>query len=107
MVQMMEAWIVADSDALSLYFKKGFEVKALPREHLENVSKEDLEKSLVKATLSTTKKRYEKSDGLDLIGSLNASRVENACAHAKQFFDYLRRACAALPPRRNARRPGA
>ena len=107
MVQMMEAWIVADVEALSRYYGKGFDAKALPYERLEDVSKDDLEKKLTKATKTTSKKGYEKSDGMVLIGCVAPSRVENACAYARRFFDRLREACAALPRPRSARRPGA
>ena len=40
MVQTMEAWIVADPDALSAYFGQGFQANALPRRpNLEEVEK--------------------------------------------------------------------
>lgn len=106
MVQMMEAWIVADVEEMSRYYNKGFNAKALPHGQLEDVSKEDLEKKLAKATQATAKKSYEKSDGFVLIGRVNASRVEDACVHARRFFDQLRRACAALPRPRGARGSG-
>ena len=107
MVQMMEAWIVADVEALAAYYGKGFNARALPHEALEDVSRDDLKSKLAKATQATVKKSYEKSDGLVLIGCVKVSQVEKACAHARRFFDHLRKACAALPRPRGARGPGA
>ncbi len=107
MVQMMEAWIMADVDAMSLYYNKGFDADAVRHERLEDVSKDDLEKKLDKAIKATAKKRYEKSDGMVLIGCVNVDRVGVACSHASRFFECLRQACAALPRPRGARGPGA
>lgn len=107
MVQMMEAWIVADVDEVSLYYGKGFDTNALASERIEDISKENLETKLAKATRLTSRKEYKKSDGFVLIGRVDAKRVERACPYAQRFFKYLRRVCAELPRPRGARGPGA
>ena len=57
----MEAWIVADADALRSYYGQRFNQGALPRtDDLERVGKPTLENSLQRATERTQKGRYKK-----------------------------------------------
>lgn len=61
MVQTMEAWILADVDALNHYYGQGFNTGAVPKAaDLEGVAKRDLERSLRRATARTRKGRYRK-----------------------------------------------
>ena len=47
MVQTMEAWIVADPEALASYYGQGFQKHSLPRNpNLEDVSKDDIVQAL-------------------------------------------------------------
>ena len=51
MVQTMEAWIVADVDALKRYYGQNFNTGLLPRAtDLESVAKSEVEDSLRRAT---------------------------------------------------------
>lgn len=61
MVETMEAWIVADDDALVAYYGQGFHQNSLPgSNNLESVPKRNIEQSLKAATRNTTKGEYHK-----------------------------------------------
>ena len=56
MVQTMEAWIVADPDALAAYYGQGFRASALPsRPNLEEEDKDDILSALQRAIQNTGK----------------------------------------------------
>ena len=78
MVQTMEAWIVADADALSSYYGQRFNERALPRAaDLERVGKQDLENSLQRATAGTQKGRYRKiAHASDLLKRIDPDTVK-------------------------------
>ena len=97
MVQTMEAWFIADKQALvSFYGSKHFQETALPdRSDVENIPKHDLEKILEHASRNTTKGAYRKSHGFALIGLLDPAKVRAASSHAAQFFDKLLAVCPA------------
>lgn len=45
MVQMMEAWLIADIDALKKFYQQGFNAKAIPKTpNIEKISKKQLER---------------------------------------------------------------
>jgi hypothetical protein len=59
MVQMMEAWLVADRDALSWFYGQRFNGNAIPRNpNVEQIGKQDLESALKEATRHTPKGAY-------------------------------------------------
>ena len=91
MVQMMEAWIVADADALSRYYGQSFNAGALPRAaDLESVTKRDVERSLRRATERTGKGRYRKiAHASDLLQRIDAEKVKARCRHCERLFDEL------------------
>ena len=91
MVQTMEAWIVADADALSSYYGQGFNVGALPRAaDPESVSKREVERSLRRATERTAKGRYQKiAHASDLLQRIDAETVKARCRHCQRLFDEL------------------
>ena len=91
MAQTMEAWIVADVDALSRYYGQGFNARALPRAvDLESVAKQDLERALRRATERTGKGRYRKIEhASDLLQRIDAERVKARCRHCRRLFDEL------------------
>ena len=93
MVQMMEAWIVADADALSGYYGQRFNQVALPRtDDLERVGKPVLEDSLQRATQRTQKGRYKKiAHASDLLKRIDAEQVKARCRHCGRLFDELGR----------------
>ena len=93
MVQMMEAWIVADADALRSYYGQRFNQGALPRtDDLERVGKPTLENSLQRATERTQKGRYKKiAHASDLLKRIDSERVKARCRHCRRLFDEIGR----------------
>ena len=93
MVQTMEAWIVADSAALSSYYEQGFRANKLPKAtDLETVPKRDVEHSLRDATKDTQKGRYHKiRHASDLLKRIDAERVRGRCRHCQRLFDEIGR----------------
>jgi hypothetical protein len=91
MVQAMEAWLVADPEALEAYYGQGFRPHALPRQQdLEQVAKKDLNEALERATReSKTKGKYTKPHGFELIGRVDPTKVRVRSWHAARFFDAL------------------
>ena len=91
MVQTMEAWIVADVDALSRYYGQGFNAGALPRAaDPESVAKREVERSLRRATEHTGKGRYRKiAHASDLLQRIDAETVRARCRHCQRLFDEL------------------
>ncbi|MBI2301240.1 MAG: DUF4276 family protein [Armatimonadetes bacterium] len=81
MIMAMEAWLVADPDALAAYYRTGFRAAALPHARdIETVEKRRLVTSLESATRDTQKGAYQKSHGWTLIGRVDPAKV---CARAK------------------------
>ena len=93
MVQTMETWIVADSEALRRYYGQGFNAGALPRTaDPERVAKRDIEGSLRRATERTGKGRYRKiAHASDLLQRMDAETVKVNCRHCRRLFDELGR----------------
>ena len=93
MVQTMEAWIVADADALKEYYGRSFNVRLLPKaEDLESVAKSEVERSLRRATEHTGKGRYHKiRHASDLLRQVDAEKVKVRCRHCRRLFDELGR----------------
>jgi len=93
MVQMMEAWIVADVDALRGYYGQRLSEAALPRAaDLERVRRQDLANQLQRATQRTQKGRYTKiAHASDLLKQIDPDRVKARCRHCRRLFDELGR----------------
>lgn len=91
MVQTMEAWIVADSDALSRYYGQNFRRNALPnRQNLEEEGKGDIERALHEATRRTKKGAYHKiRHASDLLARIDPAVVRQRCFHCDRLFDTL------------------
>ena len=91
MVETMEAWIVADAEALANYYGQGFRRSALPNAaELESVPKRDLERALHAATRRTTKGRYHKiHHASELLARISPSRVGARCDGCRRLLDFL------------------
>ena len=93
MVQTMEAWIVADVDALRGYYGQRFSEAAVPRAaDLERVRRQDLANQLQRATQRTQKGRYTKiAHASDLLKRIDPDTVKTRCRHCRRLFDELGR----------------
>lgn len=93
MVQCMEAWFLADSDALVQFFGNGFNANLLPnRRDVENIPKQDVYDALKRATRSSRKKEYRKGNhSFDLLAKLDPQKVMDASPHAKRLVNTLDR----------------
>jgi hypothetical protein len=90
MAQAMEAWFLADPEALMAFYGKGFRRSALPNhENVEAVSKKDVFASLNTAVKGTAKKRYAKRHAPDLLERLSSERVRERAGHCNQLFKTL------------------
>ncbi len=91
MVQMVEAWLVADPDALAGYYGQRFHRNALPkRTDVEAIPKDQLLRSLDRATAGTTKGRYEKIyHCADLLARFDPDRVRQRARHCDLLFKTL------------------
>lgn len=92
MVQCMEAWFLADRDALGRFFGNGFNRNLLPhRREIENVSKHDIGRSLKAATRQCrTKGEYDKGrHSFAVLAMLSPERVTAASPHAQRLVNTL------------------
>jgi uncharacterized protein DUF4276 len=91
MVQTVEAWLVADSEALARFYGQGFLRGSLPkRQNVEEIAKSDLNRALDRATSRTQKGRYHKiSHCADLLGLLDQDRVRSRARHCDLLFTTL------------------
>jgi hypothetical protein len=91
MVQAMEAWIVADPEALADYYGQKFQRNALPtRPNLEEEPKADCANKLSAATRPTQKGEYQKiRHAADLLARISSEKVRSRCPHAEIMFSTL------------------
>ncbi|MGA7340740.1 MAG: DUF4276 family protein [Terracidiphilus sp.] len=91
MVQCMEAWVVADPDALESFYKKNFKKDRLPkRDNLEEESKADIYAKLERATAGTQKGEYGKIKHASiLLQRIRPDEVAQRCPRFKIFRDWL------------------
>jgi hypothetical protein len=91
MVRTVEAWLIADPEALAGYYGQHFNRKALPtHKDIEAVSKEQLLDKLKRATEKTQKGPYAKiRHCADLLGRLNPDRVRQRARHCELLFSSL------------------
>jgi hypothetical protein len=91
MVQMMEAWLVADPEKLAEYYGKGFHEKSLPdNPNVEQIDKKTLERSLALATRQTSKKRYHKTrHAPDLLERIRPEVVRPKASFCDRLFKTL------------------
>ena len=88
MVQAMEAWFVADRDAVADYYKQGFLPNRLPdTKDIESIPKADLVKSLRKASQKTQKGPYDKTrHAPDLLAIFDPAKVRAASRWCERLF---------------------
>jgi hypothetical protein len=91
MVQCMEAWIVADPDALEAFYRQNFKRDSLPkRPDLEQEPKADLSEKLKNATKDTQKGEYGKiKHASKLLLAIDPVKVAERCPRFTIFRDWL------------------
>ena len=91
MVQCMEAWFLADREALASHYGHDFNEDSLPRQvEVEHVSKQDIERGLNMATQQCKSGRYHKGrHSFAILAELNPGKVTAASPHAKRLIDTL------------------
>ncbi len=91
MVQSMEAWIVADREALAKYYGSNFRPRALPRaKNIETVPPSKLLDALKRATRDTKKRKYHKiNHASDLLARIEPERVKERCPSCRRLFEAL------------------
>lgn len=96
MVICVEAWLVADPEALAAWYGQGFRAEALPSTvDLEHVPKPDVYRALQRATRDTrTKGEYGKGHAFELVGLISPIKVESRCKRlAPRFHELIRTRC--------------
>ena len=91
MVQAMEAWLIADVDALRAFYGQGFNSNPIPKtKDVESVEKARLVSSLRQAIRKTSKRDYDKTrHAPKILALLNAEKVQKKAAHCKRLFNTL------------------
>ena len=92
MVQLMEAWLLADRSALETYYGGGFAPSRLPANpNVEDIPKSDVERGLRDATRRCRKGAYNKTTHTAaLLNQINPAAVYQACPNFARLIDFLR-----------------
>lgn len=91
MVQSMEAWFIADKEALARYYGRKFRMNSLPRHlDIEHIPKDDLVPALERASGGTKKGKYHKTrHGYEILALVSPTEIRQRCPHAERFFHVL------------------
>jgi hypothetical protein len=91
MVQAMEAWFVADIDALSTFYGEEFQRSSIPTaRNVEQIERNRLSASLKNATSHTQKGEYHKiRHAPKILEKLDAAQVRARAPHCKRLFTTL------------------
>lgn len=91
MVQCMESWIVADSDALADFYGKWFHARSLPsRNNLEDEPKLEVYEKLARATEKTSKGVYGKiKHASRLLALIDRDKTGKRCPRFKTLIEWL------------------
>lgn len=91
MVQEMEAWIIADPDALLVFYGDGFKSERFTGlTDVEEISTYNLDHWLGSATSETTAKKYHKiRHASELLKLINRNKVREKATHCDCLFKHL------------------
>lgn len=91
MVQAMEAWFVADPEALEAFYGEGFDPAPLACSgNVEDLRKKKLNESLARAVAGTARGRYRKLvHASRLLRLLDPSKVRKRARHCERLFETL------------------
>lgn len=89
MVQLMEAWFLADIDALRGFYGQGFHEAALRgNPNIEEIPKQDALERLKRATETTAKGAYHKTHHApELLTRIDPERVQEVSPNCRRLFD--------------------
>jgi hypothetical protein len=89
MVQCMEAWFLADAEALRRYYGKDFRESAVRgNPNVEEIPGKDVFEALKTATKDTRKGRYHKTKHAPfLLRLISPALVKQASAHCRRLFE--------------------
>jgi Domain of unknown function (DUF4276) len=92
MVQVMEAWFIADIDALKRFYGQGFKENAIPKNpNVEKINKTGIYSALEKATKDTSKGEYGKiQHGAKLLEQISTAKVRAASPYCDRLFTTLK-----------------
>jgi hypothetical protein len=92
MVELMEAWFLADGDALAAYYGNGFQRTAIrDTADVERVPKAEVMERLKRATRNTTKGQYHKVRHAPyLLEKLDNQRVQDRSNQCRLLFSSVR-----------------
>lgn len=88
MVHFVETWLLTDQDALALFFKRGFNPRALPTTKLEERTKAEIEQALNDATKNSAKGAYRHGQAHEIIENVRPEKVKQL-AHGERLFETL------------------
>lgn len=88
MVELMEAWFLADPDALETYYRNGFKRNSLRQNPLvEEIPKADVMSSLLRATRGTQKDAYHKTKHApNILGLIDPKKVRSRAPNCERLF---------------------
>ena len=91
MVQIMEAWFLADQEALRQFYGSKFNHKKLPgNTEVEEIDKDRILDGLKKATQETSRRSYHKiHHASDLLALINPDKVRQAAPHCERLLAAL------------------
>jgi hypothetical protein len=94
MVQVMEAWFLADVSAVKDYYGRGFHDKAVRgNPNVEEIPKNDVLARLKRATKGTGKGEYNKVEhAVAILRKIDPEKVRNAARNCDRIFKRMRRA---------------
>ena len=89
MIQTMETWLVADTEALSNYYGQNFKQSVLPSANtLETIPKAEISQGLKRATKATQKGEYHKiRHASELLKRIDSSKVRQRCPSCDRLFN--------------------
>jgi hypothetical protein len=92
MVQIMEAWFLADVEALQSYYDQHFQRSAVrSNPDVEQIPKEDVLAKLKSATRKCQKGEYQKTNHApELLGLIRPELVRAASRQCQRIFDVVR-----------------
>ena len=87
----MEAWFLADRDALDEFYGPGFQAGSLPGQaNIEQIPKRFLLPALKHASRQTSQGPYHKArHAFALLALINPQTLREASVHAGRLFDVL------------------